>query len=154
MKTNEKALDLFLKNLRFTNEVVLKSQIERDFMPMAHALELSQEEIKYFVKRFFRKLNNQQANHPFTKFLQKDEIVNYKKIEYDWDSWAEWLLIKTDSIEKAASLLSSYDPDWVGEIEIQLRDYDCTGQTFSSGMRFTQINENLVLAYKRYDLDV
>lgn len=145
--------DFWLDNLRFTNDVVLKNQVKDIFLPFAKS-NLSTDETKYLVKRFFRKLNVEQNKNRFLKFLNHEKVVNYSRYEYDYDSWCEWMILKFDSIEKAAKFVHSYDPDWVGEIDFQLREYDCTGETFSSGMKFTKISDNLVFAYKRYDLDV
>lgn len=146
-------LEFWLRNLRFSNGTTLKRQIETLFLPIAKK-QLNENEIKYLIKRFYRELNKRFNELPINSFLKDERVIKYSKIEYDWDSWADWLLLKVNSVEEAHKLIHDFDPEWAGEINLQLREYDCTGETFSSGMKFTKINDNLVMAYKRYDLDV
>lgn len=146
-------LEFWLRNLRFSNSTTLKRQIETLFLPMTKK-ELNEDEIKYFIKRFYRELNKRVNELPINSFLKDERVIKFSKVKYDYDSWAEWLLLKVNSVEAAHKLIHDFDPEWAGEINLQLRDYDCTGETFSDGMKFSKINDNLVLAYKRYDLDV
>lgn len=146
-------LEFWINNLRFSNNTILKRQIEDIFLPVAKS-KLNEDEVKYFVKRFYRELNKRLNELPINSFLKDERVIKFSKVEYDWDSWAEWILLKVNSVEEAHKVVHDFDPEWAGEINLQLREYDCTGETFSSGMKFTKINDNLVVAYKRYDLDV
>lgn len=150
---NSLEVNFWLDNLRFTSTQMLKNQIMTIFIPFAKS-KLSAEDTKYFIKRFYRKLSSVQGENGFSEFLEKDEVINYSRYQYDYDSWCEWMLLKFNSIEEAAKFVMDYNREWVGEIDFELRDYDCTGETFSDGMKFTKVAENIVFAYKRYNLDV
>ena len=146
-------LNAWIKNMRFTNSFLLKEEIKNTFIPLTEK-SMDPEKQKYFVKRFYRHLNKLQENNAFSKFLKDPKVINFIRHQFDYDYWCEWMLLEFNSIEEAAKFIYDFDPDWIGEIEVQLQEHDCTGQTFSRGMELTQVAPGIVFAQKRYSLDV
>lgn len=154
----DKYLKLVLENLDFYNTNKFNSDFNSFVIPMLNnAVESKSIDVKeknYIIKRLFRALRNQQIkNFEFT-FKSQPEVVNYSNYHYDYDSSVEWMILKVDSKEKAVNFLKSFNEDWCDEVEIEFREYDCTGQTFSSPMEIKKIANGLFFAQKRYYRDV
>lgn len=145
-------LNIWIENMSFINSFILKEEIKNVFLPFA--VKMDSDKRKYFVKRFYRHFNKLQIENEFNQFVRDSKVINYSRYEFDYDYWCEWMLLKFESVEEAAKFIYDFDPNWIGEIKLQLRDYDCTGQTFSSGMELTQVSPGIVFAQKKYSLDV
>lgn len=154
----DKYLNLLLKNLDFSRKSKFNSDFNSFVIPMLNnAVEsksINVKEKNYIIKRLFRALMKNQLNNFEFTFKNQPEVVNYSNYHYDYDSSVEWMILKVDSKEKAVNFLKSFNEDWCDEIEIEFREYDCTGQTFSSPMEIRKISNGLFFAQKRYYRDV
>lgn len=154
----DKYLKLLLENLDFYNKNKFNSDFNSFVIPMLNnAVEsksINVKERNYIIKRLLRSLMKNQLNNFEFTFKNQPEVVNYSNYHYDYDSNVEWMILKVNSKEKAVNFLKSFNEDWCDEIEIEFREYDCTGQTFSSPMKIKKISNGLFFAQKRYYKDV